>query len=191
MFRRTISAAQIAGTLFKPQVKKPRKGVGSFNKFRSKVSDNVPWYDKGPVEWIPRPVRLPYSTIDEAREWVMRQQLDGNHEPFNVMRKMMQEWSQHPKLPVLGDIEPKFPRGYFKRSHKIHQKFQYRWHKANSPNNWLWLPREGTDPLHWSSPVEYPENWKTLRDAYKVSAQARAATAAAATAMPERDRPLR
>ena len=133
---------------------------------RSKVSDNVPWFDKGPVEWIPRPVRLPWSTVDDVRNWMMRETLDGHTAEFHKIRELHREWSQHPKRPVLGDLEPKFPSFLYKRNHRAKSKFIYRWQKANSPNHWLWMPRDAAhQTLHRKLPAEFPENWKAMRDA--------------------------
>ena len=79
----TPAKFQLLGT----QHVKPRSsGFGRLGKMRSKPGDNVAWYDKGPVEWLPRPVRLSYEHLDKARDWVMRETLDGRYEQINVIR---------------------------------------------------------------------------------------------------------
>nr|CCC95613.1 unnamed protein product [Trypanosoma congolense IL3000] len=110
--------------------KPKRTGFGRCNKMRSKPSDNVAWYDKGPVEWLPRPVRLTYDHLDQLQQWMMRATLDGRTEEFNYIRDLHREWSQHPLMPVLGDVEPKFPLNLFKQNHKAKKRFLVRWHKA-------------------------------------------------------------
>ena len=98
---------------------------------------------------------------------MMRETLDGKTAEFNTIRDMHREWSQHPRRPVLGDVEPKFPRNVYKMNHRAKSRFIYRWQKANSPNHWVWMPRgaaAGGD-IHRSDPAQYPENWKTMRDA--------------------------
>lgn len=142
-----------------------RGGVGRANKMRSKPSDNVAWYDKGPVEWLPRPVRLTYDHLDGLRDWMMRETLNGGQSgEFARIRELHREWSQHPLMPVLGDVEPKFPLNLFKQNHRAKHRFLVRWHKANTPTNWMWMPRGPTvaTPLHRSSPQEFPENWRQL-----------------------------
>ncbi|KAH9598004.1 hypothetical protein LSM04_000554 [Trypanosoma melophagium] len=141
-----------------------RSGFGRNNKMRSKPSDNVAWYDKGPVEWLPRPVRLTASHNDQLRQWMMRATLDGNTDAIHAVRELHREWSQHPLMPVLGDVEPKFPLNLFKQNHKAKKRFLIRWHKANTPVNWLWMPRGPTvlTPLHRTNPAQYPENWKQM-----------------------------
>ncbi|ORC91370.1 uncharacterized protein TM35_000063750 [Trypanosoma theileri] len=141
-----------------------RSGFGRNNKMRSKPSDNVAWYDKGPVEWLPRPVRLTPNHNDQLRQWMMRATLDGNTDAFQHIRELHREWSQHPLMPVLGDVEPKFPLNLFKQNHKAKKRFLIRWHKANTPVNWLWMPRGPTvlTPLHRTNPAQYPENWKQM-----------------------------
>ena len=146
----------------------PRRGIGRHNKMRSKPSDNTPWYDKGLVEWIPRPVRITTSTLDDLRDWVMRQTLDGKVDEIQKVRDLHREWSHHPMRPVLGDVEPKLPKNIYKRNHRAYRLFKYRWHKANSPNNWAWLPRTGVPPHLRTHAVDYPENWKAMRDAQKL-----------------------
>lgn len=138
-----------------------RRGFGRNNKIRSKAGDNNPYYDRGPVEWIPRPVRLTYSTIDQVREWMIRETLDGKTAEFNNIRDLHRQWSQHPKRPVLGDVEPRFPKQVYKQAHRIRQKFLYRWHKANSPDHWMWMPKE-PGALHRKTGADYPENWQAL-----------------------------
>lgn len=142
-----------------------RHGVGRENKMRSKPSDNVAWYDKGPVEWLPRPVRITYAQIDALRDWMMRETLDGKHEAFHHIRALHREWSQHPLLPVLGDVEPKFPLNLYKQNHRAKRRFLIRWHKANSPIHWLWAPRGSgvPTPLHYQNPIQYPEMWRYYR----------------------------
>lgn len=130
-----------------------------------KATDNTPVWDKGPVEWIPRPVRIPYATIDELQTAVMRQQLDGKWDDINRIREAHRQWGQTPLKPVLGDVEPKFPRGVYKNSHLVHARFKYRWHKANNPTQWAWLPKAGNSPHRWPMGGDYPENWKVLREA--------------------------
>ncbi|CUF77766.1 Hypothetical protein, putative [Bodo saltans] len=155
----TPASFAILGTTF-PKPK--RTGFGRLNKMRSKASDNTAWYDKGPVEWLPRPVRLSYDTIDQLRDWMMRETLDGRTEEFIKAREIHREWSQHPKMPVLGDVEPRFPHNLFKMNHRAGKRFLVRWHKANSPNNWMWMPKPSqgaVTPLHHSSPAHYPESW--------------------------------
>lgn len=161
----TPETFSILGTTHK---KPARTGVGRENKMRSKPSDNVAWYDKGPVEWLPRPVRITYGQLDSLREWMMRETLDGKHEAFHNIRGLHREWSQHPLLPVLGDVEPKFPLNLYKQNHRAKRRFLLRWHKANSPQHWLWAPR-GSDaptPLHWQSPSQFPELWKQQRTSF-------------------------
>ena len=126
---------------------------------KGRASDNTPLYDRGPVEWMPRPVRMPWSTIDETRDWMMRATLDGNTDEFDKLRDMQRTWHQHPARPVLGDVEPKFPKMVYKENHQARRKFIIRWHKANSPNQWLWLPRTGNAPEHRARNDEYPEYW--------------------------------
>lgn len=128
-------------------------------------SDNSAAVDRGPVEWLPRPVRLPYSTLDELRDWMMRSTLDNKYEDFNRFRDLQREWGQHPPRPMLGDAEPKFPKKVVKDNHKSRRRFLYRWHRANSPNQWLWLPKAGTVPERRSHAADYPEHWKVHRDA--------------------------
>lgn len=155
----TPASFTILGTTF-PKPK--RNGFGRENKMRSKPSDNTAWYDKGPVEWLPRPVRLSYDTLDQLRDWMMRETLDGKTEEFVKVREINREWSQHPKMPVLGDVEPRFPHNLFKLNHRASKRFLLRWHKANSPNNWMWMPKPSqgvATPLHHSSPAQYPESW--------------------------------
>lgn len=139
-----------------------RTGFGRLNKMRSKPGDNVAWYDKGPVEWLPRPVRLTYGQLDELRDWMMRETLEVKTEEFHRARELHREWSQHPKMPVLGDVEPRFPKNLFKTNHRAKRRFLLRWHKANSPNNWMWMPRPSQGaptPLHHNSVAQYPESW--------------------------------
>lgn len=145
--------------------KPKRGGFGRLNKMRSKPSDNTAWYDKGPVEWLPRPVRLTYSHLDQLRDWMMRETLDGKTEEFNKIRDLHREWGQHPLMPVLGDVEPKFPRNLFKNNHRAKRRFLLRWQKANSPNNWMWLPRgsQVPTPPHRSNASQYPESWQLMR----------------------------
>jgi hypothetical protein len=133
-------------------------------KFRNKPSENTPAWDKGPVEWLPRPVRMPYQTLDELRDWVMRRTLDNNYDDINAFRNVQREWGQHPPRPVLGDFEPKFPKKVYKDNHVARKRFLYRWHRANSPMHWLWLPRTGQAPERRGHASDYPENWKVLRD---------------------------
>lgn len=142
-----------------------RHGVGRENKMRSKPSDNVAWYDKGPVEWLPRPVRITYGQLDALRDWMMRETIDGKYEAFHHIRALHREWSQHPLLPVLGDVEPKFPLNLYKQNHRAKRRFLIRWHKANSPQHWLWAPRGAgvVTPLHYQNPVQYPEMWRSYR----------------------------
>eukprot|EP00796_Vickermania_ingenoplastis_P008099 gene8099-5635_t len=139
-----------------------RHGFGRENKMRSKPSDNVAWYDKGPVEWLPRPVRITYRQLDELRDWMMKDTLQGKTESFHTIRAMHREWSQHPLMPVLGDVEPKFPLNLYKQNHRAKRRFLLRWHKANSPQHWLWCPRGPgvATPLHYQSPSQFPEHWE-------------------------------
>lgn len=170
--------------------KPKRGGLGRNNKMRSKPSDNVAWYDKGPVEWLPRPVRLTYEHLDQLRDWMMRETLSGSTTEFNRIRELHREWSQHPLMPVLGDVEPKFPLNLFKQNHRAKHRFLVRWHQANTPANWLWMPRgpataptadePASLPLHRSSPAQFPENWKQLMR--RGNAQQTAASPAAALA---------
>lgn len=165
-----MTATPATFTSFGKTHEKPRRsGFGRNNKMRSKVSDNVAWYDKGPVEWLPRPVRLTYDQIDQLRDWMMRETLDGKTEEFFKIRELHRDWAQHPKLPALGDVEPKFPKNLFKQNHRAKKRFLVRWHKANSPNNWMWLPRGSVSPtpLHWASAAQYPENWRTFAQSAK------------------------
>jgi hypothetical protein len=134
----------------------------------SRASDNTPLYDKGPVEWIPRPARLPVTTIDAARNWMMRQTLDGDMTEINRLRDVHREWAQMPLRPVLGDVEPKLPLGVYKDNHIARRRFLYRWHKGNSPNHWMWLPKTGFAPERRQHASDYPENWKVQRDAAKL-----------------------
>lgn len=132
---------------------------------KGKPGDNTPIYDniRGPVEWLPRPVRLPWSTVDEARDWMMRATLDGQTAEFDNIRELQRQWGQMPLRPVLGDVEPKFPRQVYKDNHQARRKFILRWHKANSPNVWQWLPRTGNAPEHRANVHEYPEYWGKRR----------------------------
>ena len=141
----------------------------------SRASDNTPLYDKGPVEWIPRPARLAVSTIDETTAWMMRQTLDGDMTEINKIRDLHREWSQMPKRPVLGDTEPRLPNGVYKDNHVARRRFLYRWHKGNSPNHWMWMPKSGFAPERRQHASDYPENWRQMRDA------AKAASASSAT----------
>lgn len=111
---------------------------------KGKPSDNTPIYDavRGPVEWLPRPVRLPWSTVDETRDWMMRATLDGDSHEFDKIRELQKSWGGMPHRPVLGDVEPKFPRQVYKDNHQARRKFIQRWHKANSPNQWMWLDKK-------------------------------------------------
>jgi hypothetical protein len=163
MLRVSICLRQ-SGQYYKRWQPKPTKRRG----ISQKQTDNTPFFDRGPVEWLPRPVRLDYDTLDEARDWMMRQTLDGQVEEFNTMRSLMKEWSQQSKRPILGEVEPRFPVGVVKRSHSAPRRFELRWAKANSPNNWLWMPREPS-PLHWPTTSEYPENWKAMREAHRTA----------------------
>lgn len=126
---------------------------------KGRPSDNSPVFDKGPVEWLPRPVRLTFSTIDAAREFIMRQTLDGKTEEVDKIRELQRQWHQHPQRPVLGDCEPKFPRMVYKDNHHARRRFIIRWHRANTPNQWLWLPRTGNAPEHRARLEDYPEYW--------------------------------
>ena len=130
-----------------------------------KAVDNTPLWDKGPVEWIPRPIRITYATIDELQQTIMRQTIDGKWDDINRVREAHRQWSQTPLKPVLGDVEPKFPRGVYKHSHLAHTRFKYRWHKANHPMQWGWLPKTGKSPHRWSLNGDNAENWKVLRSA--------------------------
>jgi hypothetical protein len=149
MFRRTILA----------QVPKRSKRA------QAKPSDNTSAYDKGAVEWLPRPVRLTHTTIEGMQQLMMRQQLDAHYEEINKIRDLHRQWSQHPTRPVLGDVEPKFPRGVYKDAHQAKRRFVTRWHRANAPNNWLWMPRATHAPEHRATSSDYPEQWKAMRDA--------------------------
>ncbi|CCW69219.1 unnamed protein product [Phytomonas sp. Hart1] len=141
-----------------------RTGFGRDNKMRSKPSDNVAWYDKGPVEWLPRPVRLTHDHLDRLRAWMMRETLEGRTEAFDRIRALHREWSQHVLMPVLGDVEPRFPTNLFKQNHCAKRRFLVRWHKANTPEHWVWMPRGPAmvTPLHRSHPSQFPENWRQL-----------------------------
>lgn len=164
----TPQAFTIYGTTFP---KAARHGYGRSNKMRSKPSDNVAWYDKGPVEWLPRPVRITYLQLDALRDWMMKATIEGRHDSFDTIRSLQREWSQHPLMPVLGDVEPKFPLNLYKQNHRAKRRFLLRWHKANSPQHWLWAPRGPavSSPLHWQTPSQYPENWKALAAAAATS----------------------
>lgn len=162
-----------------------RSGLGRNNKMRSKPSDNVAWYDKGPVEWLPRPVRLTYDHLDQLRDWMMRTTLDGQTTAqFTPIREMQREWSQHPLMPVLGDVEPKFPLNLYKQNHRAKHRFLVRWHKANHPLNWHWMPRGvGVEtPLHRTSPSQFPENWRQMVNKRLASSPARPGTMPGAVA---------
>lgn len=135
---------------------------------KTKATDNTPDTTRGPVEWLPRPVRMTWQQLDELQQWSMRKQLDENYEDINKIRDYQREWGQHPPRPVLGDYEPKFPRRIFKDNHIARVRFMYRWHRANSPDNWLWLPRTGQSAERRAHRTDYPENWKVLRDASMV-----------------------
>ena len=126
---------------------------------KGRASDNTPAYDKGPVEWLPRPVRLSWTTVDETRDWMIRQTLDGKTEEFDKIRDIQRQWHQHPQRPVLGDVEPKFPRMVYKDNHSARRRFITRWHRANTPNQWLWLPRTGNADYHRARVEDYPEYW--------------------------------
>ena len=130
---------------------------------KGRPSDNSPSYDKGPVEWLPRPVRLTWSTVDDLQQWMIRQTLDGKQEEFDKVRELQRQWHQHPQRPVLGDVEPRFPRMVYKDNHKAKRRFIIRWHRANSPNQWLWLPRTGNAPEHRARVEDYPEYWNKRR----------------------------
>lgn len=132
---------------------------------KKKLGDTAPQFDKGPIEWLPRPVKLAYYHIDELRDWMMRETLDGKTDEFNKLRELQREWGQHPLRPVLGDVEPRLPKNLFKANHIARRRFLLRWHKANHPLNWAWLPRTATHPetpLHRISPAQFPENWKSM-----------------------------
>lgn len=152
------------GILGTTHPKPKRNGMGRENKMRSKPSDNVAWYDKGPVEWLPRPVRLTYDQLDQLRDWMMKETIAGRAEEFNKIRHLHREWSQHPLMPVLGDVEPKFPLNLYKQNHRAKRRFLVRWHKANSPTYWMWMPRGPAvvTPLHRASPSQFPEQWRQL-----------------------------
>ncbi|EPY37550.1 hypothetical protein AGDE_05671 [Angomonas deanei] len=181
MFRRSLlpltatpSSFKLLGTTMKPPA---RNGVGRENKMRSKPSDNTALYDKGPVEWIPRPVRLTYAQLDQLRDFMMRETLHPNQninqnatnfhqnnnnnntcsEVVTEIRRLHHEWSGHPLLPVLGDSEPRFPHNLYKQNHRARHRFIVRWHKANSPQHWLWLPRGQAMERVW------PESWRQYR----------------------------
>ena len=155
-----------------------------------KATDNTPITDNkvGPVEWIPRPVRMTYQTIYELQDIIMRQQLDGAYQDINRVRDMHRQWGGGmPMKPALGDVEPKFPRGVYKHGHIAHVRFKYRWHKANSPNHWAWLPgrpggispaataadesrsqtkansSDGTE-MRWQANSDAPENWQRIAE---------------------------
>jgi hypothetical protein len=131
-----------------------------------RATDNTPAFNKGPVEWMPRPVHITYGLIEELQDKVMRQQLDGDQSDINQARHFMQDWGQHPKKPMLGDQDPKLPKGVFKANHIAYRRFVYRFHKANPPEDWLWLPRGNAENTgRWMQVFEYPENWKELRKA--------------------------
>ena len=167
MHRRTLAlltATPAKFTVFGTTHPKPkRNGFGRLNKLRSKPGDNVAWYDKGPVEWLPRPVRLTYDQLDQLRDWMMRETVDGRTEEFDKIRDLHREWAQHPRMPALGDVEPKFPKNLFKSNHRAKKRFLVRWHKANSPDHWKWLPRgsSGPTPLHYTSHSQFPEHWQS------------------------------
>ena len=132
---------------------------------RTKPTDNNPDMTRGAVEWLPRPVRLTYSHVNELQEWSMRQQLDGDYTEINHMRNVQREWGQHPPRPMLGDAEPSLPKGIWKDNHIARTRFLIRWHRANSPNHWMWLPKTGAAPERRQHASDYSENWKVLRDA--------------------------
>uniref|UniRef100_A0A7S1L875 Uncharacterized protein n=1 Tax=Neobodo designis TaxID=312471 RepID=A0A7S1L875_NEODS len=132
---------------------------------RKRPNDNNPDMNQGPVEWLPRPVRFTWAHVDELQQWSMRKQLDADYDELNKFRDFHREWSQHPTRPVLGDYEPKMPRKIYKDNHVARVRFLYRWHRANSPKHWLWLPRTGSAPERRAHASDYPENWKVLRDA--------------------------
>ncbi len=150
MLRRTVSA------------------FGRFNRMKRnrkvRPTDNTP-DTSAAVEWLPRPVRMSWGQLRELQDWSMRRQLENDYTDVNKMRDIQREWGQHPPRPVLGDTEPKMPRGVYKDNHVARVRFLYRWHRANSPNNWLWLPRTGRAPERRAHASDYPENWKVLRDA--------------------------
>lgn len=132
---------------------------------RSRAGDAVPSYELD-VEWIPRPTWLAWYHVDDARKWMMRETLEGRTESFDHLRNLHRTWGGTPLVPCLGDAEPKFPRGIYKRSHTAPAKFLVRWHKANHPGIWLgkWLiPNASwhymgrkTHPDHYPK-MEYPD----------------------------------
>eukprot|EP00758_Cryptobia_borreli_P008964 Tbor_TRINITY_DN5431_c1_g3::TRINITY_DN5431_c1_g3_i1::g.24774::m.24774 len=133
---------------------------------RLKAGDNVAQYDKGPVEWIPRPVRLTYANLDDLRNWMMQETVQGKTDEFTKIRELHREWSQHPMRPVLGDVDPRLPKNLFKASHIARRRFLMRWHKANHPLHWGWLPKpsQGVEtPLHRTLAAQFPENWRAMR----------------------------
>ena len=139
---------------------------------KGRPSDNTPAWDKGPVEWLPRPVRMPYSTLDELRNWVTRAQLDQQYDELNKLRDTQRDWGRQPQRPVLGDYEPRFPKKVYKDNHIARRRFLFRWHRANTPLQWMWLPRAGNAERR-AHAGDYPENWKTMRDADALRVSAR------------------
>eukprot|EP00759_Apiculatamorpha_spiralis_P052745 PhF_6_TR5998/c0_g1_i1/m.8653 len=128
---------------------------------KARPSDSTPMYELD-VEWLPRPSRLGYYHIDDAREWMMRETLDGTGTAtFDHIRTLHKTWGGAPCLPALGDAEPKFPRGVYKYTHGAPKKFLTRWHKANHPNVWLnrWLmPRA---PWHFTERTLHADHFAT------------------------------
>lgn len=158
-----LTATPASYKVFLPTFKANR-GRKAFKK--PKAGDTTPQFDKGPVEWMPRPVKLSYQHIDELRDWMMRETIDGRNDHFHKVKELQREWSQHPLRPVLGDVEPKLPKGLFKKNHVAKSRFLLRWHKANHPLHWMWMPRPSTGaltPLHYDSPAKYADNWKELK----------------------------
>jgi hypothetical protein len=134
-----------------------------------KQTDNKSFYDKGEVEWFPRPIHWSWKMVHDVNNTVMRMQLDGEMAEVEKFRELHTKWSQHPLKPMLGDAEPRFPRGIVKDKHCNYRKFKYRWHKANSPNTWKWLPTAGSSPYHREAPKMYPEYWRQRAASQKIS----------------------
>ena len=128
---------------------------------KSRPSDAVPSYEHD-VEWIPRPSNLGYYHIDALRNWMMRETLDGNTAAFDHVRNLHRTWAGVVAIPCLGDSEPRFPKGVYKRSHQSSTKFTTRWHKANHPGVWLnrWLmPRA---PWHYTERKMHSDHYPKI-----------------------------
>eukprot|EP00760_Papus_ankaliazontas_P025238 PhM_4_TR2551/c0_g1_i1/m.2926 len=133
--------------------------------FKSRTSDNTPTYDLD-VEWLPRPARLGYYHLDEVRDWMMRETLDGKTEQFDYVRQLHRTWGGVPAIPVLGDTEPRFPVGVQKRNHSAPRKFLTKWHRANHPGIWLnrWLiPRA---PWHHEERTMHSDHYPKMKYYY-------------------------